>query len=66
MPPEQKRVGVCVVRVEAQPYGPLITVRVKPDLGQALTAKATTTDTEAAVTLVREFLQTFIADTPPR
>ncbi len=55
-----------MVRVEAQPYGPLITVRVKPDLGQALTAKATTTDTEAAVTLVREFLQTFIADTPPR
>ncbi|MEV4227888.1 hypothetical protein AB0J81_12455 [Streptomyces bobili] len=66
MPHEHERMGVCVVRVVCQPYGPLITVQVDLDPGKALTVRKTTTvDAEIAVEFVREFILDFIAASPP-
>lgn len=57
------KVGVCLVRVESQPYGALITVRLTPDVGRALAVSAEpTTDLETALTLIANFLRDFIAD----
>ncbi|MFG2502983.1 hypothetical protein ACGFSB_32850 [Streptomyces sp. NPDC048441] len=62
MLPEQPRAGVCLVRVEVQTRGVLITVRTHTDVERDTTAARTsTTDAESAVQTVREFLLDFLA-----
>ncbi|MFD4631515.1 hypothetical protein ACFVYR_25800 [Streptomyces sp. NPDC058284] len=59
------RTGVCVVRVLAQSHGTLITLRINPDIDRFSTgAESSTADVESAVQTMREFLQSFLAETP--
>ncbi|MGW8374949.1 hypothetical protein [Streptomyces sp. ODS28] len=54
------RTGVCVVRIEAQTHGVLITLSLAADIeADAPGVKTSTADTETAVRLVREFLMSF-------
>lgn len=54
------RTGVCLVRIEAQGRGVLITLRTNDDIDQVSTERVrTVADVGAAVQMVREFLTTF-------
>lgn len=54
------RTGVCLVRIEAQDDGTLITVRLNSDVGQVSTERMNSfQDVEAAVEAVRDFLTAF-------
>jgi hypothetical protein len=54
------RAGICVVRIETQGSGVLITLRTNNDIEQISTERVyTVADTGAAVQIVREFLTTF-------
>ncbi|MCX4672821.1 hypothetical protein OG453_40340 [Streptomyces sp. NBC_01381] len=65
MLPEQPRAGVCLVRVEVQSRGVLITVRMYADVERDTAAvRTSTTDAETAVQTVREFLLAFLAGEP--
>jgi hypothetical protein len=56
------RTGVCLVRVEVQTRGVLITVRTHSDVERDTAgARTSTTDAESAVQTVREFLLDFLA-----
>jgi hypothetical protein len=53
--------GVCVVRVEAQSIGILITLRINPDAEQVSTERVLkVADVETAVQIVSEFLDIFV------
>ena len=59
------RTGVCVVRVEAQAHGALITLRLIPDIERLVTgAESSSADAEIAIRIVREFLLSFFAERP--
>ncbi|MEC4018793.1 hypothetical protein [Streptomyces sp. H27-D2] len=61
----ETRTGVCVVRVEAQTHGLLITLRLNPEIERFSTGvSVSTADAESAVQIVREFLLDFLAATP--
>lgn len=52
--------GVCVVRIERQRRGMLITLRIIPDVTQVSTVRVeVVADIETALKTVREFLVTF-------
>jgi len=52
--------GVCVVRVEPQSWGILITLRIIPDAEQVSTERVRkVADVETAIQIVSEFLDTF-------
>ena len=54
------RTGVCLVRIERQGSGVLITLRTNDDIRQLSTERVdTVADVGAAVQMVREFLTTF-------
>jgi hypothetical protein len=54
------RAGVCVVRIETQGSGVLITLRTNNDIEQVSTERVcTVADVGAAVQMVREFLTSF-------
>jgi hypothetical protein len=54
------RTGVCLVRIERQGSGVLITLRTNDDIRQLSTERVdTVADVGAAVQLVREFLTAF-------
>ena len=54
------RAGVCVVRIETQGRGVLITLRTNDDIDQVSTERVrTVTDVGAAVEMLREFLISF-------
>ncbi|MEV0319755.1 hypothetical protein ACIBKX_16650 [Streptomyces sp. NPDC050658] len=58
----QSRAGVCLVRVETQSRGVLITVWSSADVARDTAAvRSSTTDAERAVQTVREFLLAFLA-----
>ncbi|MFJ2235191.1 hypothetical protein [Streptomyces sp. NPDC087859] len=60
---EPNRTGVCLIRVEVQGGGVLVTVRQNPDIEQASTERVLTfPDVESAVEAVREFLGCFADD----
>jgi hypothetical protein len=62
---QPSRTGVCVVRIETQPSGVLITLRENPDIEQVSTERAiVVTDVDAAVEAVRDFLRSFVAASP--
>jgi hypothetical protein len=55
-------VGICIVRVETQHAGVLITLEESLDVKQRSTKeKISVPDVDAAAEAVREFLRTFIA-----
>ncbi|MEU6726436.1 hypothetical protein ABZ917_22275 [Nonomuraea wenchangensis] len=57
------KVGACVVRVEAQPYGMLISLRMMSELTEeAVVTAVVTGNVEEAVEIVRKFLKSFIAE----
>lgn len=52
--------GVCVVRVEVQSRGILITLRINPDVEQVSTERVLkVADVETAIQIVSEFLDSF-------
>jgi hypothetical protein len=52
--------GVCVVRVEVQSRGILITLRINPDAEQVSTERVLkVADVETAIQIVSEFLDSF-------
>jgi hypothetical protein len=54
----ERTTAVCVIRVERQSTGPLITLRVNYDIVRHSTdAPRITTDVEEALVAVREFLE---------
>lgn len=56
------RTGVCVVRIEAQGGGVLITLRTNADIEQVSTERVLiVTEVDAAVQVVRDFLTAFTA-----
>lgn len=56
---------MCVVRVETQAHGVLITLRFNPDIERLSTgAESTTADAAAALRTVREFLHSFLPEPP--
>jgi hypothetical protein len=58
-----KRTGVCLVRIETQADGILITLRTNPDIGQISTEQVITdTDAGTAALAVERFLTAFAAD----
>jgi hypothetical protein len=62
---QPSRIGVCVIRVETQRSGVLITLRENPDVEQVSTERAiAVTDVDAAVEAVRDFLRSFVAASP--
>jgi len=59
---EPSRTGVCVIRIELQSSGVLITLLENPDVEQVSTAQTSVqADVDAAVQAVQEFLRSFIA-----
>jgi hypothetical protein len=53
--------GVCLIRVEAQRRGVLITLRMIPDADQVSSERVRkAADVETAVQIVREFLREFV------
>jgi hypothetical protein len=57
---DASRAGVCVVRIETQGSGVLITLRTNHDIEQVSTERVcTVADVGAAVQVVRKFLTTF-------
>jgi hypothetical protein len=53
--------GICLIRVEAQRRGVLITLRMIPDADQVSSERVRkAADVEAAVQIVREFLREFV------
>jgi hypothetical protein len=53
--------GVCLIRVEAQRRGVLITLRMIPDADQVSGERVRkAADVETAVQIVREFLREFV------
>jgi len=57
VPYEPSRTGVCLVRIEAQDSGVLITLRTNADVQQVSTEQIlVVADVEVAVQVVREFL----------
>ncbi|MEV7888637.1 hypothetical protein ACWD3I_20245 [Streptomyces sp. NPDC002817] len=60
---EPNRTGVCLIRIEVQRGGVLVTVRQNPDIEQVSTERVLTfPDVESAVAAVREFLGHFADD----
>jgi hypothetical protein len=58
----RRRTGVCVVRVESQRRGMLVTVRTNADIAQLSAERVqVVADIEAAVEVVRAFLAVFAA-----
>ena len=56
----EARTGVCIVRVEAQTHGALITLRLEPDIERQVSCiKTCTAEAETALRIVREFLLPF-------
>ena len=54
------KVGVCVIRIEAQRSGTLITLQENDDIEQISTARTSVkADIDTAVAAVREFLRSF-------
>jgi hypothetical protein len=54
------RVGICLVRIERQGSGVLITLRTNDDIEQVSTERVrTVADVAAAVQIVREFLDAY-------
>jgi hypothetical protein len=52
--------GVCVIRIEVQSRGILITLRINPDAEQVSTERVRrVVDIETAVQIVSDFLDTF-------
>lgn len=59
---EPSRTGVCLVRIERQRSGVLITLRTNADVAQLSAERVTVlADVEAAVAAVRQFLVAFAA-----
>jgi hypothetical protein len=59
---ESPRTGICLVRIENQRSGMLITLRTNNDVTQLSTERVVVvTDVEAAVEAVRRFLVAFAA-----
>jgi hypothetical protein len=57
---DPSRTGVCVVRIEAQAGGVLITLRTNTDIEQVSTERVVVVaDIDAATRVVREFLAGF-------
>lgn len=53
--------GVCVIRVEVQRRGILITLRINPDAAQVSTERVRrVADVETAVQIVSDFLGSFV------
>jgi hypothetical protein len=53
--------GICLIRVEAQRRGVLITLRMIPDADQVSSERVRkAADVETAVQIVREFLREFV------
>jgi hypothetical protein len=62
MPSKTTRTGVCLVRIQTQQRGVLITLRTNDDVEQVSTERVqVVTDIDAAVAAVRAFLLTFTA-----
>jgi predicted alpha-1,6-mannanase (GH76 family) len=60
VPYEPSRTGICLVRIEAQDSGVLITLRTNADVEQVSTEQVlVVADINAAVQVVREFLTEF-------
>jgi hypothetical protein len=60
--PRTPRTGVCLIRIEIQERGPLITVRTNSDIRQVSTERVqVVADIETAVDAVRAFLDAFAA-----
>jgi hypothetical protein len=60
VPHEPARTGICLVRIEAQDRGLLITLRMNSDVLQVSSEQILiVTDVQAAVQAVRGFLTTF-------
>lgn len=58
MQKSERTTAVCVIRVERQPTGPLITLRINYDIARRSTdALRTTNDVDEALVAVREFLE---------
>jgi hypothetical protein len=59
----RSRTGLCILRIETQAKGVLITLRTNPDIEQVSGEKVSSVaDVEAAVQSVREFLLAFVSD----
>lgn len=62
----QSRAAVCIVRVEPESWGLLITVTVNRDVGRARAQPgARFSDTAAATAAVAQFLESFTDDKQP-
>lgn len=62
MPSKTTRTGVCLVRIQSQHGGVLITLRTNDDIEQVSTERVqVVADIDAAVVAVRAFLLTFMA-----
>jgi|tagenome__1003787_1003787.scaffolds.fasta_scaffold19902991_2 hypothetical protein len=67
MPPGMPRTGVCLVRIEIQQRGLLITLRTNDDIEQISTERVQiVADVDAAVDAVRGFLNAFLAGSSRR
>ncbi|MFF1380475.1 hypothetical protein [Streptomyces sp. NPDC058308] len=54
-----------MVRILAQSHGALITLQINPDIDSfSMGAESSTADVESALQTMREFLQSFLAETP--
>ena len=62
MPSKTSRTGICLIRIEVQQRGVLITLRTNHDVTQVSTERVqVAADLEEAVAAVRAFLVEFIA-----
>ena len=58
------RTGVCVLRLEHQQSGVLVSLRLNPDISQwSLERERQFSDTDAALQAVRDFVQAFLRET---
>jgi hypothetical protein len=63
-PTRPPRTGVCLVRIERQRRGVLVTLRTNDDIEQLSTERArVVADVAEAVRAVRDFLEAFVAGT---
>jgi hypothetical protein len=59
--PRIPRTGVCLIRIEIQQRGPLITLRTNDDIQQVSTERVqVVADVDTAVDAVRTFLDAFL------
>jgi hypothetical protein len=67
MSPRAPRTGVCLVRIEIQQRGLLITLRTNDDIEQVSTERVqVVADIDSAVDAVRAFLEAFVAGSGTR